>query len=117
MADAKAKRDGYGTFANKIREEAREQASARLILEAQAEADKAQKRQRAEEDPEYGGKVKTWQARLARQKAKFARSAPKPMSMSLTCTFCGKQSSTVSWQEVEAWDCHVKCGGRKANGV
>ena len=53
---------------------------------------------------------------LAEQKANFARKAPKPISVVLTCTLCGK-SARVSSQEVEAWDCHVKCSGRRANGV
>ena len=74
------------------------------------------KRKRAEEDSEYDGKVQTWQAMLAKQKENFARKAPKPITMRLTCTLCGNTVG-VSSQEVEAWECHVKCGRRRANGV
>ena len=116
-ADANAKRGGYGTFENKVREQARVQAQQTHDKERASEAkQKELKRKRAEEDSEYDGKVQTWQAMLAKQKENFARKAPKPITARLTCTLCGNTVG-VSSQEVEAWECHVKCGRRRTNGV
>ena len=56
-ADANARRDGYGTFANKVREQARVQAQAQCDREAkQKEKQKELKRKRADEDPGYDKK-------------------------------------------------------------
>ena len=114
-AEANARRDGFLTFANKVREQARVQADAAhaRLHAAQCEL----KRKWDEEDGcTYDEKVQTWKEELAKQKAHFARKASKPISKQLTCTLCGK-SVPVCSQEVEAWECHVKCGRRRTNGV
>ena len=53
---------------------------------------------------------------LEEQKANFARKASKPMSVKLTCTVCGNRTK-VSSHDVEAWECHVRCGAKRANGA
>ena len=121
MANANAERDGYGTFDNKDREQARVQANAAHARAHAAQCDREAEqkeltRKRAEEDQEYDKNVQTWQEQQARQKVRFARKAPKPISVRLTCTLCGKPVM-VSSQDSEAWECHVRCGRRRANGV
>ena len=117
-ADATAKRGGYGTFSNKLRVQAQTSCDKKAAQEAnRAEDVKELKRKRAEEDPEYHETERKWRKELAKQKERFACKASWPISgAKLTCPVCGERVK-VSSQCVEAWECHVKCGGQRANGV